>query len=201
MHEGSSQTKLRVRVERGIYKRKTRGGRIRYEIAFLDSDARQRWRTVDSLREARQQRADLMSRIGRGERVAPSKLTFADYADTWLDGQEGRLRPTTHALYETYVRVHVKPRLGRRRLQAITVNDVAALIGEMQKGVRYIERDGRVIRETGGAYAAWTIRGVVTVLGRVMGSAARDGLISTESRAAARKGRATAGPPAGVPRT
>ena len=44
---------LPERVERGIYKRETREGVTRYE-AFLDSDSRQRWGTVGSLREARQ---------------------------------------------------------------------------------------------------------------------------------------------------
>jgi hypothetical protein len=45
---------LRARVERGIYKRTTRDGKtIRYELAYVDSDGRQRWETVDKLQEAR----------------------------------------------------------------------------------------------------------------------------------------------------
>jgi integrase len=71
----------------------------------------------------------------------------------------------------------VKPRLGRRKLQSITVDDVADLIGEMQKGIRYIERDGLLVESNGKPFSAWTIRGTLAVLGRVLGSAARGGLI------------------------
>src|SRR6266498_3835966 len=82
---------LRERVERGIYKRDTRTGATRYEVAYLDSDGRQRWRTVATLREARQLRAELVSKVARGERVAPSKLTLAEFADEWLAKQKPRL--------------------------------------------------------------------------------------------------------------
>ncbi len=116
--------------------------------------------------------------MNRGERVAPSKVTFAEYADRWLECQQARLRPKTHELYTSYLRLHLKPRLGRRQLQLITVDDVASLIvGEMQKGIRYVEQDGRLVQETGKRFAGWTIRGVLVVLGRILSSATRDGLI------------------------
>jgi hypothetical protein len=80
---------LRERVERGIYKRSTRDGKTtRYEVAFVDSDGRQRWRTVDRLQEARELRAELVSKVKHGERVAPSKITLIEYADEWLERQE-----------------------------------------------------------------------------------------------------------------
>jgi integrase len=169
---------LRERVERGIYRRKTRDGETRYEVAFVDSDGKQRWKTVDRLQEARQLRADLVSKVARGERVAPSKVTLAEFADEWLAGQEARLRPKTRELYGSYLRLHVKPRLGRRQLQSLTVEDVAQLVAEMQAGVRFEERLGRLVRVEGEPFAAWTIRGVLTVLGRVLGSAERRGLLA-----------------------
>src|SRR5688572_9102846 len=122
MPAGSSQSPLRERVERGIYRRRTRDGATRYEIAYLDSSGRQRWRTVAKLQEARDLRAELVAKVNRGEAVSPSKVTFGDFADTWLERQKGRLRPTTHSLYETYLRVHLKPRFGRRRMQSISVD-------------------------------------------------------------------------------
>src|SRR5438105_2429351 len=119
---------LRERVERSIYKRTTKTGETRYEVAFVDSDGRQRWRTVEKLQEARDLRAELVAKVNRGERVAPSKLTFAAFSDEWLVRQETQLRPKTHDLYSAYLRLHLTPRLGRRRLQSITVDDVADLI-------------------------------------------------------------------------
>lgn len=174
-----NRTPLRERVERGIYKRKTTDGATRYEVAYVDPDGRQRWRTVATLREARTLRADLVSRVARGDRVASARITFAEFADSWLAKQQSRLRPKTFELYGSYLHLHLKPRLGHRQLQSITVDDVASLIGEMQQGVRYLEREGQFERVEGKPFAGWTIRGVLVVLGRVLSSAARDGLISS----------------------
>ena len=67
MREGSSQSTVRVRVERGIFKRQTRDGATRYEVAYVDSDNKQRWRTVDKLQAARDLRAELVSRLQKTE--------------------------------------------------------------------------------------------------------------------------------------
>jgi integrase len=58
------------------------------------------------------------------------------------------------------------------------VDDVAELIAGMQKGVRYVERNGQLVETTGKPFSAWTIRGTIAVLGRVLSSAARRGLIN-----------------------
>jgi integrase len=121
-------------------------------------------------------RADLVSKVARGERIAPTKVTLGDYIEQWLVTQEARLRPKTYEGYRNALRLHVKPRLGNRRLQAVTVDDVAALIGSMSKGERYVEKDGAVTKISGKPFAAWTIRGTLVALGRVYASASRSGL-------------------------
>jgi integrase len=172
---------VRQRIERGIYKRTTRDGQPRYEVAYLDSDGRQRWRTVARLQEARELRATLVAKVKSGERVVPSRAPLAEYTATWLDKQEPRLRPKTFDLYESYLRLYILPRLGKRRLQSITVEDVAALIASMQKGVRYKTEDGRLAQIGGKPFSAWTIRGVLVVLGRVLGSAVREGVVASNA--------------------
>lgn len=180
MHDESKQSaRLRTRVERGIFKRTTRAGETRYEVAYTDSDAYQRWRTVPTLTEARLLRAELVTRVASGERVAPSKVTLAEFAAEWLGQQQTRLRPTTHRLYGSYLAQHINPRLGTRKISSITVDDVAALIADMEQGWRYRDRDGRLVRVEGKPFAAWTIRGVLVVLGRVLGRAARVGTINS----------------------
>ena len=179
MHKHATPVRTRVKVERrGIWKRMTKAAETRYEVAYTGSDGRQHWRTVGKLQEARDLRAELIAKVRRGEAVAPARTTFGEFADAWLDKQEQRLRPKTREWYGSCLRLHIKPRFGRRRLQSITVDDVAALIVEMQRGVRYVDRNGQLVRETGKPFAAWTIRGVLVVLGRVFGSALRDGLIA-----------------------
>ena len=178
MRQTSQQTKLRTRVDRGIFKRRTRDGETRYEVSYLDSDRQQRWRTVATLSDARLLRAELVTRVTSGERVAPSKATLTEFGSEWLEQQQGRLRLTTYRLYQSYMEQHIYPRLGKRKLSSITVDDVVALIVDMEQGWRYRSRDGRTMRVQGKPFAAWTIRGVLVVLGRVLGRATRLGIIN-----------------------
>jgi integrase len=150
----------RIRQERGIYYRPTASGK-RYEIVFADSTGRTRWQVVEGgLKEARAVRGDILGKLGRGERVVRSNVTFGDFADEWIERQT-TLRPRTLDWYRTALRVHLKPRLGRRKLASITEDDVARVIREM----------------TAEGKAAWTVRGVLVPLSRVLGNAARRGLI------------------------
>jgi integrase len=163
MHtEANSAPRLREKVdgERGIYKRHTKDGQTRYEVAVF-ANGRQSWRTVATLREAKQLRADLVSKAGRGEQVARSRLTLNEVADRWLDSQRTRLRPRTHELYATRLRVHLRPRYGTRKLDTIKVDEVAALIGDLQAE----------------GLSPYTVRGILIVLGRVFSSAVRTGLV------------------------
>jgi integrase len=149
----------RQRIERGIYRSPTG----RYEITYTDSDGRQRWKTIiGGLKDARQARAEVVTKLGRGERVAPTRQTFRDVGDEWLATQTGGLRPRTRTLYATNLQRHVYPRLGRVPIQQVDEDRIARLLAEL--------RD-----DTG--LAPSTARGVLTPLGRVLGYATRRGLI------------------------
>jgi integrase len=165
----------RTHVERGIFKRITRDGRSRFEVMFHDSDGRPRWRTADTLTEARLLRAELVTRIASGERLTVSKVTLEQFAQEWLAQQQPRLRASTHRLYSAYLHQHIYPRLGKRQLSTITVDDIAQLIADMQHGWRYRQQDGRLARIQGKPFSGWTIRGVLVALSRVLGHAARRG--------------------------
>jgi integrase len=122
----------------GIYYRPRRGGRVGppYEIPYLDSTGHRRWAVVHStLDEAEAKRSELRLRRRRGERIQPTRQTFADYANQWLERQTCRER--TREKYSWALRQHLIPHFGRRRLDQITVDDVAAFIAAMQrKGLR-----------------------------------------------------------------
>src|SRR3954447_14938317 len=139
------QTKANPRPRRrpvarhpGIYYRPRRGGRVGppYEIPYLDSTGHRRWAVVHgTLDDAEAKRSELRLRRRRGERIQPTRQTFADYADAWLERQTCRER--TREKYSWALREHLVPYFGRRRLDQITVDDVAAFIAAMRrKGLR-----------------------------------------------------------------
>jgi integrase len=152
----------RVRVDRGIYKRTSSGPTV-YEITFVDSGGRQRWQTIEGgLREARRARADVVSKLGRGERVVRSHETLAEYVERWLPTLESQLRERTLQSYERNLKRHVLPQLGRLKITEIQTDDVAGLIAQLRRA----------------GYAGWTIRTILTPLSRLFSHAARRGVIA-----------------------
>jgi integrase len=147
------------RAERNIYRRQDAAGHVVYEVGFRDSAGRQRWQTVDGgITVARATRDDVLGRRGKGERIQPNpRLRFADAADAWLASQVAELRPTTQAIYRNAIDNHLRSRWGRRRLDAITVEEVAALVRELR----------------GEAKAEWTIAGIITAANRTFKFAKR----------------------------
>src|SRR5215471_1031206 len=83
MHEDPKRPR-RVRVERGIYRNPSTGG---YEIEYTDGDGRVRWRRVyGGLRDARLERAEVQTRLGRGERLPTSARSGWPPRPTYGDG-------------------------------------------------------------------------------------------------------------------
>jgi integrase len=152
--------RIKVKGKPGIYYRETPMGR-RYEVTYLDSDGRRRWKTVPgNLEDAERVLTSLKAKMHSGEPVRPTRVTLSTFAEEWLEGQT-QLRPYTRTTYEAAL-TRVPSWLKKRRLSEITVDDIAKVIGELkQKG-----------------YAAWTIRGVLTVLGRIFGAASRRGIVA-----------------------
>src|SRR4051812_13260283 len=64
---------------------------------------------------------------------SPPTLTLAAYAEVWLAGVRGAVRPRTFDSYSGQLRLHVLPRLGQRPLLELTVDDVLVLIDELRQ--------------------------------------------------------------------
>jgi integrase len=129
-------------------------------VPYLDSSGKRRWAVVHgSLDEAEAKRAELRLRRRRGERIQPTRQTFEEYAREWLERQD--VRPRTREIYTWALEQHLIPRLGRRRLDQISVDDVAALIAAMRRqGLK-----------------GWTITSALRPLSIMLAQAARRGRI------------------------
>jgi integrase len=148
---------------RGIYYRLGRDGRRRYEITFRDSEGRQRWKVVPGgLTDAEATLHEVRGKLRRGERVSPTKATFGEVAEAWIETQ-GELRPRTLDAYRSALRVHLLPRFGRLKISQLTEDHVALLIAEMRAKGR----------------AAWTVRSALTPLHRTFSYAVRRGMIES----------------------
>ncbi len=162
----------REKVERNIWKRTDRDGRTVFEVVYRDSDGGQhRQRVQGGIMAARALRADIDAKKGKGERVAPRpRLTFDAAGEEWFTAQASQLRPATRESYRHALDAHLLPAWRHRKLDSITVGEVAQLVARMQTPEyrRAAEATSsqpiRVPASTG--YSAWTIRGVLTAAGR-----------------------------------
>ena len=110
----------------------------RYSVVVeLDRDPvsgkrRREWHSgYRTKRDAEVARVEILSRQQRGEHVAPSKLTFADYLiDRWLPTRESQLAPSTFESYSANVRHHIAPALGSARLQGLSADVLTRFYGE-----------------------------------------------------------------------
>src|SRR5581483_2109308 len=82
-------------------------------------------------REALAFQADMRGRAARGERIRPSKATFAEVAEQWFESKR-KLRPWTRKYYRDALDRILLPRFGSRKIGSITADDVAALIRELE---------------------------------------------------------------------
>lgn len=102
-------------------------------VMVVRRTTRRWWSRYWSTRYALGRRSSRGRLKGRGERVRPNPgLRFGDAADAWLGGQVADLRPATQQLYRSAVETHLRPRWGRRRLDAIGVEEAATLVRELR---------------------------------------------------------------------
>jgi integrase len=153
----------RKRVERGIYRQEN--GTLG---VYLVVAGKPRFKTVGrKLADARRQRDLLSAKAQRGELLAPSKLTFAELAESWVEGFAAQVAAEerserTLENYRYHLDRHLLPLFGRRRLHEITTDDCARLIA--------------TLRTQG--LAPKTIAGALVPLGRVLALALRRGYIN-----------------------
>ena len=69
-------------------------------------------------------RADLAA----GLPVAVERQTLGQFLDTWLENARGRIRERSYERFSDIARLHVKPALGRIRLDRLTAADIQRLL-------------------------------------------------------------------------
>lgn len=136
MSKESSQDRRLVKTGTpGIYKRGNS-----YVVVYRDPQGRQRKAFAPTLSAARDLKAEKRADVVRGEYRALSKVSFADYAETWLTTYSGRtsrgIEQATVDDYRKRLEADAIPFLGRMRLAAIEPQQLKALAAKVaERGV------------------------------------------------------------------
>ena len=86
-----------------------------------------------SYTEAQRVLTELLGEADRGEYIAPSKETVAQYLDRWLKAIEGDVSPRTLEDYTRSLRRYIRPHIGGIRLDRLTALDVRKLHSRIQQ--------------------------------------------------------------------
>ena len=118
-----------------------------------------------SRREAETALRAVLTTMDSGNYVSPSSLSLGDYlVHRWLPSIKTTIRASTHASYARIVRLHIVPRLGAVKLQALD----PMMLNEFYAALL---RDGRALGE--GGLSVRTVRYVHAVLHRALRDAMR----------------------------
>jgi len=103
--------------------------------------------------EANKMLHKLIEQAERNAPVAPASLTVADYLDEWLIHVKQHVRPSTWTAYEGNTRLHIVPRIGRKKLTRLGVRDVRLMLDGMrtdgagQRTIQYVHATIRAALE------------------------------------------------------
>jgi integrase len=91
--------------------------------------------------ECRQKLLALLERHRRGQLTPPQRLTLQDFAERWLEGCRGRLRPKTLQSYQDAMRA-LLPLLGKVRLDRLSpwhVHEALERLRREGRGTRFLQ--------------------------------------------------------------
>jgi len=105
----------------------------RYTIGFDPKTGKQQQKSIygATQQEVRQKLTQILSEIDDGSYVEPSSMKLETWLDIWLKEYTANLKPTTYSCYESSVRVHLKPNLGRFQLSTLAPHLIQHFYNEL----------------------------------------------------------------------
>jgi integrase len=95
-------------------------GKDRWRLRYRVNGKRYTKTVRGSITDAKRELRSVLKSGDDGEHVAPNRTTLNEWIDTWIELRRHKITPRTFERYSELMRLHVKPALGDRRLQAIT---------------------------------------------------------------------------------
>ena len=104
----------------------------RWEGRYVGTDGKQHsvyGRTKTACREALKRK---QAEVTTGIWLEPSKITVADWLDTWLEHYCAHIKVTTLANYKRFVRSYFKPSLGKLKLEKLKAAHIQTMFNSMK---------------------------------------------------------------------
>jgi len=107
----------------------------RYTAGYDSGTGKQIQRSITgkTQKEVSQKLKQLTVDIDNGTYQAPCKLTLSEWLDIWTETYLGSVKPRTVGIYQSDIKLHIKPALGAVRIEALTAPMIQAFYNKMGK--------------------------------------------------------------------
>lgn len=148
-------------------------GHYRYRVRYIDDTGKERSKTFDLKGDADRFLIGVSHQVLAGVYIDPSagRITVKGYGEQWRKNLT-HLRPTSEAVLEGQLRLHVYPFIGSRAISTIKPSDIATLLRDRLKPA--------------GPLAPSTVRQLRTSLSTMFKAAVSDRVISSNPVASVR---------------
>lgn len=119
---------------RTIRKRSDGRWEARYTAGVDPASGRQSQRSIygKTQKEVREKLRAVTVEIDSGIYQEPSKLTVEEWLSIWLEEYTGSAKPHTKKSYESTIENHIKPVLGKKRLQELTPVHIQQFVNHLE---------------------------------------------------------------------
>ena len=108
----------------------------RYTVGFAPGTGKQVQKSVSgkTQKEVAQKLKAATAALDDGTYIAPSKMTVAQWLDTWQADYLKSVKPSTVSSYQATIKNHIKPNIGAIRLDALTTHDIQEFCNKRFEG-------------------------------------------------------------------
>lgn len=115
-----------------IYRRKDGRFQVAVRMRLPDGTSKRTYTTCKTRRAADEILHDKLAKVRNNIPISPERWTVGSYLDHWMkDVVAVNRRANTVTLYDMYIRLYLKPTLGKRPLASLSVNDVQSLLNQV----------------------------------------------------------------------
>lgn len=105
----------------------------RYTAGYDPGTGKQIQRSITgkTQKEVAKKLKEVTAALDAGTYTAPSKMTVGEWLDIWAEEYLGSVKPLTVNAYKTTIRIHLKPRLGAIKLEALNAHIIQGLYNSL----------------------------------------------------------------------
>ena len=111
---------------KGSIKRRGNSWRGRIDVGVDPANGKRRFRSVTkrTKNEVEKELARISAGTDAGSYIDPKKTNFGQWLDVWYENTKEQKRPATQERYQGIIDKHLKPKLGRIKLQRLQATHI-----------------------------------------------------------------------------